>query len=75
VALAPCTAQALARGLATPKETVRRRLVVLRDRGHARRTPTGWVAVDLPGQADYAADVRRLFQRLHDLAAAEVAAG
>jgi hypothetical protein len=73
-ASAPCTARALADQLATPMETVRRHLVALRDRGQARRTATGWVAADpvmTPAQADYAADIRRLFQRLDELAAAE----
>lgn len=77
-ALAPCKALALADQLATPAETVRRHLVALRDRGHARRTLSGWVfepTVIEPAHADYAADIRRLFQRLDELAAAEAVSG
>lgn len=74
--LAPCTGRALAEQLATPMETVRRHLLALAARGCARRTPAGWVAeAALVAPAGYAADVRRLFQRLDELATAEAVEG
>jgi predicted ArsR family transcriptional regulator len=77
----PVSALALSGRLGLPDETARRRLRALAERGLARRRKKGWLVsarpTDLPlilrHVEEHAADLKRLFSRLRELAAIEVA--
>lgn len=74
-------ATAIARRIGAPGETVRRHLWSLQALGLAERRETGWLFAPAPGRAEELAllvaenarDLRRLFARLGELAAAEAA--
>ncbi|HEV2533051.1 DeoR family transcriptional regulator [Phenylobacterium sp.] len=77
----PCSGSDLARRLGMAGETVRRRLPVLAAAGFARRVRGGWLVAAPPARqteivravAENQAELRRLFSRLRELAAANAA--